>query len=84
MLLDFTIKNFLSFQNEASLSMLAARTVKEIESSDKEYINTWILPDIDVRVLRTSAIYGANGSGKSNYIQAMSYFKELVLSSVVN
>lgn len=84
MLLDFTIQNFLSFQKEASLSMLAAKTVKEIESSEEEYINTWILPEVDTRVLRTSAIYGANGSGKSNFIQAMSYFRELVLFSVMN
>lgn len=84
MLLDFTIQNFLSFQKEASLSMLAAKTVKEIESSEGEYINTWILPEVDARVLRTSAIYGANGSGKSNFIQAMSYFRELVLFSVMN
>lgn len=84
MLLDFTIKNFLSFQNEVSLNMLATKTVKEIESLDEEYINTWTLSETDIRVLRTSAIYGANGSGKSNLITAMSYFKDLVLHSVVN
>lgn len=84
MLLDFTIKNYLSFKNEVSLNMLAAKTVKENEKNDSKYVNTWSIPETETKVLKSAAIYGANGSGKSNLVQAMAFFREIVLASVVD
>lgn len=62
MLIDFTVKNFMSYKNEATFSMLASTTVKECET-DKDYSNVSITGN-GKRILRTAAIYGANGSGK--------------------
>ena len=78
MLIDFTIKNFMSYRDEVSLNMTAANTVKECEEYDG-YSN--IITSDGKRYLRTAAIYGANGSGKSTVIAAMSIFRAMVLRS---
>lgn len=82
MLIDFTIRNFMSYRDEVSLSMVASTTVKECESSEG-FSNVSVL-DNGKRYLRTAAIYGANGSGKSTMIAAMDIFKSMVLLSFVD
>lgn len=85
MLVDFTLRNFLSFQDEISFSMLAAKSVKEHEMSDSnESCNLLFVPNSDSKLLKVAAIYGANGSGKSNLLMAMSFFKDMVLNSFRN
>lgn len=69
MLIEFTIRNFMSYRDEVSLSMVASTTVKECESNDG-YSNVSTM-DNGKRYLRSAAIYGANGSGKSSVIAAM-------------
>ena len=81
MLIDFTIRNFMSYKDEVSFSMVASNTVKECESYEG-YSN--IIVSDDKRYLRTAAIYGANGSGKSTVIAAMEIFKSMVLRSFVD
>lgn len=82
MLIDFTIRNFMSYRDEVSLSMAASTTVKECENirgcSNVSYT------DDAKRYLRTAAIYGANGSGKSSVIAAMNAFQSMILRSVVD
>ena len=82
MLIDFTIRNFMSYRDEVSLSMVASATVKECESTEG-YSNVSIM-DKGRRYLRSAAIYGANGSGKSSVIAAMDIFKSMVLQSFVD
>lgn len=82
MIIDFTIKNFMSYKNEVTFSMLASTTVKECES-DNGYSNV-STTDHGKRILRTAAIYGANGSGKSTVIAAMNVFSKMVLRSFVD
>ena len=82
MLIEFTIRNFMSYRDEVSLSMVASTTVKECESNDG-YSNIFIM-DNGKRYLRSAAIYGANGSGKSSIIAAMDIFKSMVLQSFVD
>ncbi len=63
MLLQFTFKNFKSFRDEATLDLTAAELPEE--NDDERYVS------VDgEKVLRTAAIYGANGGGKSNVIKA--------------
>ncbi len=62
--------------------MVASTTVKECESNDG-YSNVSIM-DNGKRFLRSAAIYGANGSGKSCIIAAMDIFKSMVLQSFVD
>lgn len=76
MLLEFRVRNFRSFREEAVFSMAA--------SSDMRFADTHTLTtglDKLPRVVRTAAIYGANASGKSNIIKALQFMQSMVLTS---
>ena len=63
--------------------MLAAKSVKE-HNGDQEQCNIINVSDHARRLLKSAAIYGANASGKSNLISAMSFFKKMILESFKN
>lgn len=73
MLLEFTVGNFLSFRDKNTLSLSA--------TAIKEYVDTNIISTQRYQLLKSSVIYGANSSGKSNLIKAMSTMRKLVLQS---
>lgn len=73
MLIRFTVENFLSFKDEVEFSMVAGRTRRH-----KEHIIAGSKKS-DVRLLKTAVIYGANASGKSNLIKAMSFARDLIV-----
>ena len=77
MLVQFMVKNVLSFREETVLDMTAINAYKEHESN---LINM----DLKERFLRVAAIYGANASGKSNLYTAMLYFQKIILQSLNN
>ncbi len=77
MLVQFMLKNFLSFKNEAILDMTAISAYKEHEYNLLGY-------GTKEKLLRVAAIYGANASGKSNLYLAMSYFQRIILESLNN
>ncbi|MDI5886307.1 AAA family ATPase [Flavobacterium yafengii] len=64
MLLEFTVGNFLSFKKKKTLS-LEAGSIKELKDN--------IVQEGKFKVLRSTAIYGANSSGKSNFIKALDF-----------
>lgn len=61
MLIEFSVKNFRSFKDKVTLSM---------EKSIGEENKNSIFKCNNIELLKTSAIYGANASGKSNLIRA--------------
>ena len=61
MLIEFSVKNFLSFKDKAILSME--------KGNDDENIDNIIFNDI-TDLVKNAAIYGANASGKSNILKA--------------
>lgn len=73
MLIRFSVKNFLSFKSETSLSM-------ECEPIT-EHEDTHIFEAESYRLLKSAVIYGANASGKSNLLKAIAVMKDLVLNS---
>ncbi|MEZ4773384.1 MAG: ATP-binding protein [Bacteroidia bacterium] len=73
MLLEFTVGNFLSFKAKTTLSLAA--------SSITEYGDTNLFTNERVSLLKGAIIYGANASGKSNFIRAISTMRRLVLQS---
>lgn len=76
MLIEFRVKNFRSFKDEAVLNLVA--------SSDKMAETTNVLPTGNrsiPRVVRSAGIYGANASGKSNLIRAMQLLRGIVSDS---
>ena len=78
MFVQFSFKNYLSFKDEATLSMLAAKIKSKDKNLDKRSVFN-AFPDIDL--LKTGVIYGANGSGKSNVFSALSFMKKMVINS---
>ena len=77
MLVQFMVKNVLSFKEETILDMSAINAYKEhacnlVDIGEKE------------KYLRVAAIYGANASGKSNLHLAMKYFQSIILKSLNN
>lgn len=72
MLIRFSFKNFKSFKDENCLDM-EATSLKEHEYNVAKTDST--------EILKVSAIYGANASGKTNVLQAFSYMKKRILVS---
>lgn len=73
MLIEFTVGNFLSFRDKKTLSLNATAV--------KEHVDTNIIQAGRHKLLRSGVIYGANSSGKSNLIKAMSMMSWLVSKS---
>lgn len=76
MLVEFRVKNFRSFRDEQTLSLVA--------SKDKTQQETHTFPSgfpATPNLLRSAAIYGANASGKSNIIKALQFMRGVVLES---
>ncbi|MDR0971630.1 MAG: ATP-binding protein [Bacteroidales bacterium] len=71
MLLRFKISNFLSFGEEVVFDMFPNPKRRKF----MEHINH----NNDIPLLSLAAIYGANGSGKSNFIKAFNFLKHFVL-----
>ena len=65
MIIEFTLKNFRSFKDEATLSMEA----EGLSSNKSKILET----ANGLSLLPSSAIFGANASGKTNVIKAMSF-----------
>lgn len=76
MLVEFRVKNFRSFKEEAILNM-AASLDKAGELTHVAKTGHKAVP----RVLRTAGIYGANASGKSNLVRAFQLLRSLVNES---
>lgn len=73
MLLEFSVANFLSFQERKTLSLVA--------SSISDFKDTNTITSERHTLLKGAVIYGANASGKSNFIRAMSTMKRIVMLS---
>ena len=70
MLVSFKIKNFKSFKDENQLNLTAGSTRQKQERIQQfNYLD----------VLKFSAIFGANASGKSNIVTALAIMRYLVL-----
>lgn len=77
MLVQFMLKNVLSFKEETIIDMTAINAYKEHDSN-------LIDCGMKEKFLRVAAIYGANASGKSNLYLAMLYFQSMIEESFNN
>lgn len=66
MLLEFAVQNFKSFKD---LQIFSFEASKDVENDDN--IKRVVLTEGGYRIVKTKAIYGANGSGKSNLISGL-------------
>ena len=63
MLIEFSVGNYRSFKDTVTFSMVAAKITAQDKRLDEDNV---FKVDDDLSLLRSSAIYGANASGKSN------------------
>lgn len=70
MLVRFILSNFLSFKEETEFNMLS--------SADQKHHKNHIYTPKDLGLLKTAALYGANGAGKSNFIKGISVFQDII------
>ena len=64
MLIKFTVENWKSFRDPATLNMIATD-----DDRDKERLAK--IEEYDIQALPVAAIYGGNASGKSNFCSAI-------------
>lgn len=70
MLLEFKVKNFLSFENEQQFIMNAG---KGRSFNDRTYRDNYN------KILKFGSLFGANGSGKSNFIKSIAFSKNYIV-----
>lgn len=78
MIIQFSIANYLSFKEPATLS-LAATSLREPEAEASGV--SFELDGINLKLLKSAVVFGANASGKSNLIKALHFFKDFVFNS---
>lgn len=76
MLIQFTTSNFRSFGKEMTLTLTASKGIKDKPGSNITAINK------NTSILNSVAFYGANSSGKSNFILAAGAMRMMVVQSV--
>jgi AAA15 family ATPase/GTPase len=77
MLVQFSVKNYKTFKNKATLSMVASN----YDKSDLEESNVFDVENCSHRLLKSSVIYGANASGKTKFIDALAFMRWFVVNS---
>ena len=73
MLLEFSCANHKSIKERILFSTIASK-----DTSNAQNLYTFG----NSRVLKSAVIYGANGSGKSNFVDAIQFVKNLVTNSI--
>lgn len=74
MLVQFTIDNFRSFKEETTFSMQTAPYLKKFTNSNTFQVNP-------INILKSAVIFGPNGSGKTNLLEAMKLLESMILKS---
>lgn len=78
MIVEFSIGNYRSINRVQTLSFKATGLVSADDNVDEKNI-----VDLNsTRCLKIAAIYGANGGGKSNVLEALQFFSNMVVSSI--
>lgn len=72
MILEFSVENYRSFRDKQTFSMLPD------EGKTEYFDNIFTLSD-KYKVLTSAVIYGANASGKSNFMKALESLRDLVI-----
>lgn len=68
MLIEFSVGNYRSFHEQVTFSMIAADISSKPEELD---INNRFHVASDLHLLTSAVMYGANASGKSNFVKAL-------------
>ena len=81
MIIQFSVENFRSIMEPATLSLVAS-SLKDVRVATEDVI--FDIDGMDVSLLKSAVILGANASGKSNVIKALEFFKSYIIDSFKN
>lgn len=82
MIVNFNFKNFKSFKDEMEFTAFPVKSDKKnLENIIAFDLETNFIKESNNQLLKQIAIYGANASGKSNFIKALNFLKKSVLHS---
>lgn len=73
MFIGFSVSNYLSFNTTQTMSMVASKVARH-----KEHI----LNENGKKILKTGLVYGANAGGKSNFVKAIAFSRDIILSGL--
>ena len=73
MLINFTVSNFLSFDEKQTFSMEGGKARKHSKRLYK---------DSHVKLTKCKAVFGANASGKSNLTKAFEFVQDIILDKM--
>jgi AAA15 family ATPase/GTPase len=73
MLINFSLSNYKSFKDKATLSFVASSITGNEESN--------IIKTDRISLLKSVAIYGANAGGKSNFVKGLVFMRWFVINS---
>ena len=76
MIISFSVENFLSFKEEINFLMVANGMERQHKQRVPK-IKKW-----NKKVLPVSVLYGGNASGKSNFVKAIDFARDYVLSGI--
>jgi uncharacterized protein len=76
MLIEFSAKNYRSIRDRQTLSMVAARAIKDLRDT-----NLCKAATVKADLLKSAALFGPNAAGKSNLLRAMLTLQTLVTQS---
>ncbi len=74
MLIEYRVRNYLSFKDEIVLSMVA--------ESSNEHEDTNVAKIDDLRLLKSVAIFGSNASGKTNLLDSIEFLNYLLMNGI--
>jgi hypothetical protein len=77
MLWQFTVKNYKTFKDQATLSLIASNYDKKTREAENIYKDEVF----NKRILKSAVVYGANASGKSTLVNAIAFMRQFVLRS---
>jgi len=78
MIVEFSVKNFRSIKEMQTISFVATGLKSTNKNAEVDENN--IVEKDGLRLLKTVGIYGANASGKTNVLKALSHFIEVIRS----
>jgi AAA15 family ATPase/GTPase len=76
MIIEFKFKNFTSYKDDTVLNLTTVKSFKELNKT-----NVIANTSQNFDLLKSIAIFGSNGGGKSNFIEAISFMKDVFHNS---
>ncbi|EAP86686.1 AAA family ATPase [Croceibacter atlanticus] len=80
MLIQFSVTNYKSFRDKATLSLVASNYDKKVREAD----NVAAFEDFSFRLLKSAVMYGPNASGKSKFFEAFNFVRHYVRDSATD